>query len=1133
MKTLTKFIFFLGLFALIPLQIQGECRENSDPKNKANGQNVLFIDKDNCNCQDPPLGSIEGREWALDPTSPWCSFSALDESNLQSIRVKAGDTVYIRGGDYEENPIHPPIIIKSSGDANNPITIRPYEEEEVIIRNGNYTQKFFFEIHGSHFILDSLEFVGTVQKSNKPLNARKLVALRSGEGHLIENCIFRDTHDWDDIGHGNRYPEEKEGEEGWGRTFYLESIRNTVIRNNLFRCNPDGIGLVRDQYKGEGLLVNISEDILIEDNKTQRCGHQGFSLRESERLIVQNNEITNEFHTGIGYWKCNDSIIRNNWFHDWNTTPTSGSLSGNGLQVQSSNNTKIYNNTFHTSSAYDAHAISIGVNIVNHPDDTANGNMIFNNTIYRGGSIGIFLGHFTGGQPATNRLANNYIFNNIIYGINWYDTPYEESHNKPITVDLFMPDQNNAYGNQWDNNVLVQTDGNPFVAGFNNDANKFEQLTLDELNARPYANGNRTVTLNFVNPDNKDFNLMPTDPFDQLQSSCHEDLTYDFYGATRPSQNCSIGAVEHSIVQFGPPQPESFLPAFPGAVGYGAKATGGRGGDVYVVTNLLDYDDDVPTPDGMDCPIPGSLRCGVDTINGPRTIVFNVAGYIKLERMLKIQTSNLTLAGQTAPGQGITIVGYPTIFSGRDFIVRYLRFRLGDYNAKTLGSKVGKGKMDLLGSSGDTIAFGLGSELIILDHLSTSWGMDETLDAYRAKNYTIQNCLIAEGLDYSYHEKGPHGFGLILRNNLSLEERSARINGVTLYRSLIAHNRARNPHFSVGSESSSDFYGMDAEVVNNVIYDWSHNSSHVGTNPSRGFLNANYIGNYLVVGPSKVDGIRNVAFFGHNGHGSILFHGRTNYMDIDGDLRHDGTLIGDEAFRAFEPGDLVSIPFPFTLNNSPYLMTAPEAYNWILNSVGASKHRDYHDTRIIAQLITRSGQVINSQDDLISILGIADPLVPLEPGTPVADSDLDGMPDSWELSHGLNPNDDTDRNNKTLNSEGYTNLEVYLNSLVENGSHSSEPPFINPNPGPVDKKIRFINYLYPLEDDKISIPCKDNLIIRDLNGFEVVTLKCQASSSEYGTAIWDGTTRDGFVVASGTYFFQDVEGNIEKISVIK
>lgn len=461
--------------------------------------------------------------------------------------------------------------------------------------------------------------------------------------------------------------------------------------------------------------------------------------------------------------------------------------------------------------------------------------------------------------------------------------------------------------------------------------------------------------------------------------------------------------------------------AFEGAVGFGAHASGGRGGDVYYVTNLEDYK-------ANEAPIPGSLRNGIQTAIRPRTIVFAVSGNLGLDRELTIRNrQDLTIAGQTAPGGGITIYGYRTVVEHSDnVIIRYLRFRTGDFNGKAVGSKAAKGNGDLTGDQGDALEV-VYSQNVILDHITTAWGMDETLSVTRSRAVTVQNSIIAESLNDSYHPKGKHGFGSLVRGEQTDDDRDLGTGGVTFYGNLLAKHWVRVPAVSAaprtGSRGRTDF-----ELVNNVIYDWGQSAAHTdGLMADQEDLRMNVVGNYLIAGPDAVAVNAHTAFVEYVGTGTQLFHGNTNYMDSDLDSTHDGSAVGNDAFKRLET-EFASHRFEFPLKPDE-IMTAPEAYDHVLESAGASLARDAHDQRLMDEVVQRNGRIIDSQADLMGIAGMQALLTTASPAAP-ADRDKDGMPDAWEASHGLNPNNAADRNRFGLSPAGYTNLEVYLNSLT-------------------------------------------------------------------------------------------------------
>ncbi|HEY3394415.1 MAG TPA: hypothetical protein VGK58_17000, partial [Lacipirellulaceae bacterium] len=270
---------------------------------------------------------------------------------------------------------------------------------------------------------------------------------------------------------------------------------------------------------------------------------------------------------------------------------------------------------------------------------------------------------------------------------------------------------------------------------------------------------------------------------------------------------------------------EATLPAFRGAVGQGAAATGGRGGDVYHVTNLLDYRSD------SEQKIEGSLRHAIRSASGARTIVFDVGGAIQLRETLEIRKNNLTIAGQTAPG-GITVWGYPVEISGAaDVVVRYLRVRVGDFNVRASGTqtKAGveaelQGAKDLDPRSANGLDIGRANRVIV-DHVSVAWGLDETLSVTRSRDVTVQNSIISESLNESFHPKGSHGYGSLLRGELTPADQEAGVGGYTFYQNLWAHHRARNP--SIGGQQRLDDgqaeagrRRTDVNLVNNVVYNW-------------------------------------------------------------------------------------------------------------------------------------------------------------------------------------------------------------------------------------------------------------------------------------------------------------------------
>jgi hypothetical protein len=483
------------------------------------------------------------------------------------------------------------------------------------------------------------------------------------------------------------------------------------------------------------------------------------------------------------------------------------------------------------------------------------------------------------------------------------------------------------------------------------------------------------------------------------------------------------------------------LPAFPGAVGQGAAASGGRGGDVYHVTNLSDYKSDTEQK------IEGSLRHAIRSATGPRTIVFDVGGAIQLRERLEIRKSNLTIAGQTAPG-GITLWGYPVEISGAsDVVVRYVRVRVGDFNVRSPAEEASSdaeaksiGANDLDPRSANGLDIGRSSRVIV-DHVSVAWGVDETLSVTRSRDVTVQNSMIAESLNESFHPKGSHGYGTLLRGELTPADQEAGVGGYTFYQNLWAHHRARNP--SIGGQqrlddgqSEADRRRTDVNLVNNVIYDWADQPAH---RSEMGEVRVNLVGNYFVNGPAKK---ADYVFNEDNPARTVMFH-RDNWLDADQDAEHDGIRVGRvndvrRTFRRFDSKDVLTgpthgKPLNFFSNVAEGVVPPEEAYARVVRDCGASLSRDPIDQRVIESLIQRTGALINSQEAHREAKGVLAGIddVPERRRPDSFDTDGDGMPNEFEAARGMNPNDPADGNGTGLSSDGYTNLEVYLNELSE------------------------------------------------------------------------------------------------------
>lgn len=391
--------------------------------------------------------------------------------------------------------------------------------------------------------------------------------------------------------------------------------------------------------------------------------------------------------------------------------------------------------------------------------------------------------------------------------------------------------------------------------------------------------------------------------------------------------------------------------AFPGAEGRGAYASGGRGGEVYMVTNLNNAG-------------PGSLRDAVSRPN--RTVVFAVSGTIELGSQLKT-AANITLAGQTAPGDGIAVSDMPFFVGGSNSIVRYMRFRLGDRG----------------GSSSDAVNIDRNIDTVILDHLSMSWGVDEVFSSYNNTDTTVQYSMIGEGLNWRNHSAvglwGPRA---------------------SYHHNLIYSNKTRHPKLA--------YLGDIVEFNNNVIYNWKERSIYTG---SQGMIN--FIGNYLKPGPSTNSGVRGMLIQPEGDNVKIFI--QDNILEGNVAINENNWVgVTGAASRMSEPYSFE----PITLH------TAEEAYDIVLKHAGASfPSRDIADERIINDIKNGTGDIIIRQAEVGGFPVLDSHLAPV-------DSDGDGMPDMWEIYHGLDPFDAKDRN-YDLNGDGYTNLENYINGLLE------------------------------------------------------------------------------------------------------
>lgn len=451
--------------------------------------------------------------------------------------------------------------------------------------------------------------------------------------------------------------------------------------------------------------------------------------------------------------------------------------------------------------------------------------------------------------------------------------------------------------------------------------------------------------------------------------------TLDCPGTCPQGEVCQGGTCGLPVTQCLPGD----CPAFPGAEGFGREAIGGRGGDVCHVTNTNDSGS-------------GSLRACANSGSGPLTIVFDVGGIISLDSPLRIRRDRLTIAGESAPGDGITIRNYQVDIRGDDIILRHVRFRAGDLEKKTSSRD---------GFTEDSLT--VSGENVIIDHVSASWGIDENLSAGSAfDNMTLQYSIISEGL---YHTKLFHGEYTPDRDGHSMgglykpKEGDSKI---SIHHNLWAHNNNRNP--AIGTYNSGQ--EQSADIRNNVIY----NCQSMGySSGDGGKIDVNYISNYAIFGP---DSDSSEMFRGNNNQ-DVNIYQSDNLIDRN----RNGTFDGVDRGWSSIGGD-------YDQQNSTFSMAAvttqaaAAALPIVLENAGARPwSRDEVDQRIVQEVKTDDGERIDSQSE-VGGWGV------VNPGAAVVDTDRDGIPDAWESANGTNPN--SADNNGDVNGDGYTNLENYL-----------------------------------------------------------------------------------------------------------
>ena len=542
--------------------------------------------------------------------------------------------------------------------------------------------------------------------------------------------------------------------------------------------------------------------------------------------------------------------------------------------------------------------------------------------------------------------------------------------------------------------------------------------------------------------------------------------------------------------------------AFPGAEGGGAQVTGGRGGNIYYVTSLSDTDS------------PGTLRYAVSSstrFTGPLTVLFKVSGIISLTSNLSIRKSNLTIAGQSAPGDGICIRNYSVKVSADNVIIRFMRFRMGDETANVGDALEGQNRTG-----------------VIIDHCSMSWSTDECSSFYDNTNFTMQWCILSESLRISVHDKVNHGYGGIWGGQ-----------SASFHHNLLAHHDSRNPRMN----GTRYIYPDPNELVdfrNNVIYNWGSNSGYAGEGGRYNFVN-----NLYRPGPASSNSARIFQPYGDDGTNAQppgvwgLFYVDGNYMTNKTDGSLNTTIISDNWIGitpnpSTKPKSELKSLAVFDVP-SVTTHTAQKAFDKVLSLAGHSFVSDTIDKRIAKEALTKTITYTTGGNG--STNGIIDTQSHIggwpayNSSDPLTDTDTDGIPDIWEEAYHLDKNNPADGKTTTLDpGHVYTNVEVYLANLVQHivADQLAEGTPFGPQTGirqPLEKRMLKI---YQNSNNSLIIMSEyimKSLQVYNINGSIAYFQVLNGTYEE----IRYGTIRPGFYIAA--VMFADGKREFSKLII--
>lgn len=569
-------------------------------------------------------------------------------------------------------------------------------------------------------------------------------------------------------------------------------------------------------------------------------------------------------------------------------------------------------------------------------------------------------------------------------------------------------------------------------------------LEFDEFSV-PYKC--KSLVIPFTQDEDDEFDAIPSESwitYDKNNSTSNEIVLSLEDNMDKLPRTATVKILDKTVTIFQYGKPDTNIGddksvtalAFPGAEGGGRMTTGGRGGAVYKVTSLDDYNEG-------DTPIEGTLRYGIEEVKGPRNIIFETSGYIDLKRPIYLNDyPHLSIWGQTAPGDGVTIRGYNFSFNlnrgdvavgdngSLNVILRFLRFRPGDFHADYTEDAIG----------------GRYFKDAIIDHITAGWSVDETLTFYGVKNFTVQWCISSESLNISNHAKGAHGYGAMFSGD-----------NATFHHILLAHHGSRCPRISDLSAPEDrgpyDYCGY-FDVRNNVYYNWSDKGfgSYGGKLAYFNLTNC-----YYKPGPATGTGYKSYRILSTDPTARAYIE--DNYVEGNPKVSADNWTDGVWAqFDKSIVAEGVTEEEKLAMRMSDYhpyskvtTHTSQNAYESVLEYAGASLRRDAVDERIVHEVRTGTAPHTGSKEfyydedyNLVTVdehkPGIIDTpndaggYPELKKGYVWPDTDKDGIPDIWEIAYGLNPNnpDDAKSINTDVDSNGrYNNLEVYLHNLVQ------------------------------------------------------------------------------------------------------